>query len=419
MLNIEQTQNLEQAIFLLLKLRNEQSIENWEVNREREFSKLNFGVREKHFKKSLIEEIKEMLIQLKIEGSVRERKNGLLEFRNAAFGSVYGRTKEEFEQKFAEKLKKLKNEGKHKNSVMFSEFFNEIYLPHKREEIAESSIDDILVNYNFIINSHFDKPLNKYNSENIEKFLLAIPKTHKRKKVRGIFNNVFTYAKKLGKIKNNPCDGVSQVKHVKKKGRAISFCLQKIFFEKIFASVKISLSQKLYLVYVYLTGSRRAEALDVSANDFDLQNNVLHIPGTKTAGSDREIPLTPLVKKLFECMQALNLNAETFFGLKLSQVDRIMNIGITGYHLHELRHTYGTIAICVQKLDIKTVSLYMGHTDISMTLSTYTHPEQLNRALFYDGSKSEDEKLSILQQDYREILEIISDFLDSIPKLYP
>lgn len=40
MLNHDQTQILEQAIFLLFQLRNEQSIENWEVNREREFAKL-------------------------------------------------------------------------------------------------------------------------------------------------------------------------------------------------------------------------------------------------------------------------------------------------------------------------------------------------------------------------------------------
>ena len=40
MLNQEQTQILEQAIFLLFRLRNEQSIENWENERARRFGEL-------------------------------------------------------------------------------------------------------------------------------------------------------------------------------------------------------------------------------------------------------------------------------------------------------------------------------------------------------------------------------------------
>lgn len=420
MLSKEQTEFLEQAIILLFKLRNDQSVENWEVKREREFNKL-YGVQEKFSEKSLIQEIKEMLLKLNIEGSVRERANGLLEFRNSTFGSVYGRSKEEFEQKFLEKLKQLKTGNKSKSSVLFSEFFNETYLPYKRENIKESSIKDLMYDYNYIINNNFDKPLNRYTSESVEKFLLAIPKTHKRKTVRGVFNNVFTYAKQLGKIKVNPCDNVTSVKHKSTKGRAMSFADQLIFFDNIFACKKIKLVQKLYLLYVFLTGSRRAEALDVALNDFDIQNNVLHIPGTKSGGSDRDIPLFPLVKKLYVCTQQIRgVDSKTFFGLKLSQVDKLMKFGINGYRLHDLRHTFGTIEICVQKLDPKTVSLHMGHADITMTLNTYTHPEQLDKALFFDGSKSDEEKLAVLREKYQVIINKISAYIDehtqNVPK---
>lgn len=393
-----------------------------EEKREQKFNSLfNYGVQENISEKSLIQEIKEMLLKLNIQGSVRQRTNGLLEFRNSTFGSVYGRSKEELEQKFLEKLKQLKNGNKPKGAILFSEFFNGTYLPYKRETIKETSITDILYDYNYIIDNNFDKPLNRYTTESVEKFLLAITKTHKRKTVRGVFNNVFNYAKQLGKIKVNPCDGVTQVKHQSKKGRALSFTNQDIFFDNIFASTKIKLVQKLYLLYVFLTGSRRAEALDVALNDFDIQSNVLHIPGTKSGGSDRDIPLFPLVKKLYNLMQQVrNIEARSFFGLKLSQVDKIMKYGLDEYHLHDLRHTFGTIQICVQKLDVKTVSLYMGHADIALTLSTYTHPEQLDKALFFDGSRSDDEKLDILRVKYHSILNKISGFLDehtqNVPK---
>ena len=49
--------------------------------------------------KTLIDEVKEMMIELKIKGSVRERNNGLIELRTQALGSIYGRSKEEIEQK--------------------------------------------------------------------------------------------------------------------------------------------------------------------------------------------------------------------------------------------------------------------------------------------------------------------------------
>lgn len=436
MLSNEQTQILEQAIFLLIKLRNDQSIEHWERERGREFKKvfkgeherefqkqlngIYDGVRESNLKKSLLQEVKQMLIELHIKGSVRERANGLIEFRNADFGSVYGRTVEELGAKLLEKIKQLKA-NKSKNGITLSEFFCESYLPFKKESLAQNSIEGIKTDFNFLIESGFDKPLNRYTAENIEKFLLSIPKTRKRQKVRGLLNNIFTYAKQLGKIKVNPCDNVPKVKHTKKVGRALSFKTQEMFFENIFICEKLTLAQKLFLAYLYLTGSRRAEALNVRASDFDLIENTLHIPGTKTGGSDRIIPLTPILKKLYFCMSAVrNVNEGTFFDLKQSQVDRIMHYGAEGHHLHELRHTFGTIAVCVQKLDPKTVSLYMGHSEITMTLNTYTHPEQLDKGLFYDGSKAENEKIELMRAEYAAILSKISEFIkantQNIPK---
>ena len=40
--------------------------------------------------KEIIREVKEMIIELQIIGSVREHRNGLLKFTSTAFGCVYG-----------------------------------------------------------------------------------------------------------------------------------------------------------------------------------------------------------------------------------------------------------------------------------------------------------------------------------------
>ncbi len=46
-----------------------------------------------------------------------------------------------------------------------------------------------------------------------------------------------------------------------------------------------------------------------------------------------------------------------------------------------------------------------------MTLTRYTHPEQLDKGIFYNGSLSEEEKLTLMRQNYQAVLEKIKDFI--------
>ena len=55
-------------------------------------------------------------------------------------------------------------------------------------------------------------------------------------------------------------------------------------------------------------------------------------------------------------------------------------------------HFFGTIQICVEKVNVKTVSLWLGHSNIQTTLQTYTHPEQLDKGTFLRGDLTEEEK---------------------------
>lgn len=56
----------------------------------------------------IIEEVRKMIIELKIKGSVREHRDGLIKFTSTVLGCVYGRTKEEIEKKLKEKIKQHK-----------------------------------------------------------------------------------------------------------------------------------------------------------------------------------------------------------------------------------------------------------------------------------------------------------------------
>lgn len=368
--------------------------------------------------KQILKELEDMIVELHIKGSVRQRDDGRFEYRSGLLGSIYGWTREEIEQKITQKLKEVSKHKKksHKNAVktpLLSEFFISQYLPYKKQTLAERSIMDIQVDYNFIVGKgKFNKPLDKYTTANIETFLYTIPQTRKRQKVRGLINNILTYAKRIGVIKSNPCEDVERVKHEQKIGEALSFQEQLQFFENLFADTNIEFNHKLYFVFVYLTGTRRSEALSVSVNDVDFENNTLHIPGTKTKGSNRTIPLFPLVKSLLQEIVP-DQNGE-YFPIKADRVDGIMRkVKDNAHHPHELCHTFGTIKTCVEKLDPKTVSLYLGHTTTNMTLTRYTHPEQLDKGLFYNGSLSEADKLTLLKEQYQAVLDRISDFIGS------
>lgn len=366
--------------------------------------------------KQILKELEDMIVELKIKGSVRERPDGRFEYRSALLGSVYGKTKEEIEQKITQKLKEVKkNKGKplskKKEIPLLSEFFITQYLSYKKQTLAERSIMDIQIDYNFIVGKgKFDKPLDKYTTANIEIFIYSIPQTRKRQKVRGLINNILTYAKRMGLIKDNPCNDVERVKHEQKIGEALSFQEQAQFFDNLFADSTIELNHKLYFTFVYLTGTRRSEALSVTIDDVDFENNTLHIRGTKTKGSNRTIPLFPTVKMLLQTI--VPSKDGLYFQLKADRVDSIMRrVKGNDHHPHELRHTFGTIKMCVEKLDPKTVSLYLGHTTTNMTLTRYTHPEQLDKGLFYNGSLSEEDKLTRLKEQYQAVLYRISDFL--------
>ena len=368
-----------------------------------------------------IKELKLMIIDLNIKGSIRLRQNGLIELRTRAFGSIYGRTKSEIEQKLTQKLKEIQDSNKQlprsRRVPKLSDFFTEIYLPFKQQNIEERSVQELKRYCDILIQIGFDITLNKISTLQIEKFLYTIEKSRTRQVMRGVINNILNYAKQLSVIKSNPCDNVSKIKHVTNKGRALSFSDQLEFFSKLYTAQNIRLTEKLYYTFVYLTGTRRNEAISVRYSDIDFVNNILHIPGTKTKTSDRDIPLFPLVKRILERIQPNK--QDRFFTFDKADATRKIKKATADYHLHELRHTFGTIAICVQKLDPNTVALYMGHADPYMTLNTYTHPEQLDKALFYDGSLTDEQKLSVLKNKYNAILSLISDFLDTVPKFVP
>jgi integrase len=153
-----------------------------------------------------------------------------------------------------------------------------------------------------------------------------------------------------------------------------------------------------------LTGLRTGEALALQFQDFDLAHQVLRIrrafsggviSSTKTASSDRDIPLLRPVRELYEQRQRYNLKSSPWFfysgkgGIfslkKLREVWRVFLelFGIEPRRMYSTRHTFASLAIAAGE-DALWVARVLGHS----------RPDQLflRYASFMEGMKEDGKK---------------------------
>lgn len=152
------------------------------------------------------------------------------------------------------------------------------------------------------------------------------------------------------------------------------------------------------------TGIRIGEICALTWDDIDTDNGVIHIRKTiqriyvkengikktellidtpKTATSMRDIPM---IKDLYEILKPLKkvVNNDYFVLTNESTPTEprtyrnyykklLDKLGIPPIKFHGLRHSFATRCI-ESKCDYKTVSVILGHSNISTTLNLYVHP---------------------------------------------
>lgn len=167
-------------------------------------------------------------------------------------------------------------------------------------------------------------------------------------------------------------------------------------------------------IYICLSsGIRIGEMCALTWNDIDLEKGTIHINRTiqriyiidgdkrrtelitgppKTKDSIREIPIT---RELADRLEMFRMDAEgnshvlsgsikpieprTYRNHYRQLLDRL---GIPRLKFHSLRHSFATR--CIESdCDYKTVSVLLGHSDISTTMNLYVHPnmEQKKRCI--------------------------------------
>lgn len=215
----------------------------------------------------------------------------------------------------------------------------------------------------------------------------------------------------LGIIEKNYSDCIELPRQQKQNVQALNVDEQ----QRLIREIKLSDKPLVFGVYISLkTGLRLGEVLGLQWRDIDFDNRIIHVRravnrlnklnyngvGTKTElrmetlksdASYRDIPVTEsLIKKFgyekakLEQRYKKTMSEEDFvissrYGYpaepKTLQKTYLMiaqSANISNTHFHCLRHTFATRAI-EKGADPKTVSVLLGHADVSITLNRYTH----------------------------------------------
>lgn len=317
-------------------------------------------------------------------GSIRKKKDrNVFEgriYRNKKQISVYGKSKEEVMRKLITLYNKP--EIKYQTKTFYS-WFDEWFKIYKEPNLSESSKRNISYCFTHYIKPNFkDKPLVMVNAIDVQEAINKISASRMRKYTYDIYRACLRQAFKNKLLEENVAELLEPVKHVEKSGKALTIGEQKIL-EPYFEQEKYKIL-KLYL----LTGCRPAEGLALKWENIDYLNGVVHVPGTKTKGADRIIPL---FNNLKEFLETVPKTGERVFELTKdalkSRVDDLEELTGVKFSTYSLRHTFATR--CVEAgIEMKVVSKWLGHTSIKTTANYYVH-------VLSDFEKSQAEKFKI------------------------
>lgn len=136
------------------------------------------------------------------------------------------------------------------------------------------------------------------------------------------------------------------------------------------------------LLILAITGARFSEVNRMTYEDINHKLGVMHLPGTKTASAARYVDVNPIDVELINKVLATypkKMNGKPFEISNKKLVEAFNNakkqIKFDDTHKpipYSLRHTHASYLIS-KGIPIEYISKRLGHSNISITLNTYTH----------------------------------------------
>ena len=221
------------------------------------------------------------------------------------------------------------------------------------------------------------KMVEKYKAKRLEK---VSPATVNRE--LACLKHMFTKAIEWGYVKANPVKAVKSLKEPPGRLRYLRPDEVKRLLDACCGYLRS------IVICALNTGMRKGEILGLTWQDIDFENRKITVRNTK----NNETRVIPINQTLYQelCKLSEQSNGEYVFanrnGCPFGDIKKgfsaaLKRAGITDFHFHDLRHTFGSHLV-MQGVDLKTVQQVMGHKQIRTTMR-YSHlsPEYVQQAL--------------------------------------
>lgn len=247
----------------------------------------------------------------------------------------------------------------------------------------------------------------KINDLNLSKYNLFLDELKKEKisisyknKVLRLLKQIIKFSKKYHNTSNYLVDFIENLSDPNEIKKEMNFFTLEEY--KKFDSVINNFEYHVFFEILYFLGLRQGECQALTWNDINFSENKISINETlttkikgqkytiskpKTKSSTRILPLT---KQLAEDLETMKNNALKYkdysgdwfvfgnsFPFPESTIQKKKNeyckmAGVKQIRIHDFRHSCASLLIN-QGASIALVSKYLGHSDITTTLNTYTH----------------------------------------------
>lgn len=283
------------------------------------------------------------------------------------------------------------------------------WLNEKKSYVKESTY----ANYSYIVYNYIIPYVGNYNVKKLNKkvFQDLILNLHEKslsnKTIKDIIMVIKSSLRKVfeeNKIKSFSLKLVYPKEKNIKTMNVLSKNEQHILMEYIIKNIS---DKNVGILLSLLCGLRIGEVCALKWENIDLENKIIHITKTiqriyikenntilskvvitnpKTIKSNRDIPINDF---MYEKLINLRKNDNVFVLSGNAQYIEprtyrnyftkiLKSLNLRHFKYHALRHTFASNLISL-KIDYKTVSELLGHSNISLTLNLYVHPSNQDK----------------------------------------
>lgn len=343
-------------------------------------------------------------------------KDGRQYFFRIKYKDILGVTHDYSSPKYKTKKDAINEEALYKIKVMQKETttsvltINQIWKEYqiwKSDKVKKQSLNKNVVAYNKYISILGKFKIDELNINHYQLFKKKLNDSNLsadyKNKVQGIFVSLIKYSNKYYSTNMEILKFVERFEEKNKIKKEMLFFTYDEYLKFINKVDKVE--YKIFFQVLYFMGLRQGECLALNWNDINFENKTLNISKTLTSkvkGESYTISspktksscrLLPIPQNVLNSLKSLYNNAMEYtdfkkdwfvFGNSLpfreTTIQNYKNkacklANVKQIRIHDFRHSCASLLIN-KGASIALVSKYLGHSNISITLNTYTHMYQ-------------------------------------------